>query len=154
MIGHITYLSDEWLWQKFGRRHTDPTTMKLRLDSKFEIESYLEHQSSKFVQRFDANCYIYLMRSIDIYDASEGYESLEESFKRIKCKKVFVSSFSSDWLYPTYQSKEIVKALAANDIDVTYHEIESSYGHDSFLLEHEKLTNLITHFLNSVEEKK
>jgi homoserine O-acetyltransferase len=154
MIGHITYLSDQWLWQKFGRRHTDPATMKLRLDSKFEIESYLEHQSSKFVQRFDANCYIYLMRSIDIYDASEGYVSLEESFKRIKCKKVFVSSFSSDWLYPSYQSKEIVKALNTNGIDVTYHEIESNYGHDSFLLEHEKLTYLITHFLNSLEEKR
>lgn len=154
MIGHITYLSDEWLWQKFGRRHTDPSTMKLRLDSKFEIESYLEHQSSKFVQRFDANCYIYLMRSIDLYDASEGYESLEESFKRIKCKKVLVSSFSSDWLYPTYQSKEIVKALAANNIDVIYQEIQSAYGHDSFLLEHEKLTHLITNFLVSIEEKK
>ncbi|MER3446242.1 MAG: homoserine O-acetyltransferase [Candidatus Dadabacteria bacterium] len=154
MIGHITYLSDKWLWQRFGRRHTDPGTMKIRLDSKFEIESYLEHQSSKFVQRFDANCYIYLMRSIDIYDASEGYESLEESFKRIRCKKVFVSSFSSDWLYPSYQSKEIVKALNVNGIDVTYHEIESTYGHDSFLLEHEKLTYLITHFLNSFEEKK
>ncbi len=152
MIGHITYLSDEWLWQRFGRKHTDPSTIKLRLDSKFEIESYLEHQSLKFVQRFDANCYIYLMRSIDIYDAAEGYESLEESFKRIECKKVFVSSFSSDWLYPSYQSKEIVKALAANDIDVTYREIESNYGHDSFLLAHDKLTYLITCFLDSLEK--
>jgi homoserine O-acetyltransferase/O-succinyltransferase len=151
MLGHITYLSDKWLWQKFGRRHTDPNMMKLRLDSKFEIESYLEYQSSKFVQRFDANSYIYIMRSIDIYDAAEGYKSLEESFKRIKCKKILVSSFSSDWLYPSYQSEEMVEALAVNGIDAIYHEIESNYGHDSFLLEYEKLTYLITNFLNSIE---
>ncbi len=153
MIGHITYLSDEWLWQKFGRRHTDPETMKLRLDSKFEIESYLEYQSSKFVQRFDANSYLYIMRSIDLYDAAEGYESLEESFKRIRCKKVLVSSFSADWLYPSYQSEEIVKALVENNIVFTYSKIESSYGHDSFLLEHERLTHLITNFLDSLEER-
>jgi homoserine O-acetyltransferase len=91
------------------------------------------------------------MRSIDIYDASEGYNSLEESFKRIRCKKVLVSSFSSDWLYPSYQSEEIVKALLSNNIDVTHHEIESTYGHDSFLLEHEKLTHFITNFLDSLE---
>lgn len=126
--------------------------MKLQLDSKFEIERYLEHQGSRFVLRFDANSYIYLMRSIDIYDAAEGYGSLEESFERMKCKKVFVSSFSSDWLYPSYQSEEIVKALQANNLDFTYHEIDSPYGHDSFLIEHEKLTHFIKEFLNSLQE--
>ncbi len=151
MIGHITYLSDGWLWQKFGRKHTDPDTMKLRFDSKLEIESYLEHQSSKFVKRFDANSYLYIMRSIDIYDAGEGYPSLKESFRRMRCKKVFVSSFSADWLYPSYQSEEIVRALVENNIVFTYSKIESSYGHDSFLLEHEKLTHLITNFLDSFE---
>lgn len=151
MIGHITYLSDQWLWQKFGRRHTDPKTMKSSLDSKFEIESYLEHQGSKFVQRFDGNSYMYILRSIDLYDAAEGYKSLEESFKRIECKKVFVSSFSSDWLYPSYQSKEIVEALKTNCIDVTYSEIDSPYGHDSFLLEYEKLTGFIRDFLDSLK---
>ncbi|GIW46679.1 MAG: homoserine O-acetyltransferase [Deltaproteobacteria bacterium] len=150
MLGHITYLSDKWLWEKFGRKHTDPATMKLNLNSKFEIESYLEYQGTKFVKRFDANSYIYLLRSIDIYDAAEGYGSLKESFKRIRCKRVFVSSFSSDWLYPTYQSEEIVEALEANNIDVVYHEIKSPYGHDSFLLEYEILTPLITDFLNSI----
>lgn len=151
MIGHITYLSDEWLWHKFGRKHTDPSKMKLSLDSKFEIESYLEYQGSKFVQRFDANSYIYILRSIDLYDAAEGYENLDESFKRIKCKKVFVSSFSSDWLYPSYQSEEIVRALKANNIDVTYHKIDSPYGHDSFLLEYKKLTRFINDFLDSLK---
>jgi homoserine O-acetyltransferase len=124
--------------------------MKLKLDSKFDIENYLEYQGAKFVDRFDANSYIYIMRSIDLYDASEGYESLEESFKRINCKKVFVSSFTSDWLFPTYQSKEIVKALKSNRVDVQYEEIESPYGHDSFLLEYEELTQHIKHFFSSL----
>jgi homoserine O-acetyltransferase len=150
MIGHITYLSDEWLWQKFGRRHTDPSTMKKNLNSKFEIESYLEYQGSKFVQRFDANSYVYLLRSIDLYDAAEGYQSLENSFERIKCQKVFVASFSSDWLYPPYQSEEIVRALNANNIDVTYHKINSPYGHDSFLIEYQKVTGFIKRFLDSL----
>lgn len=153
MLGHITYLSDGWLWEKFGRKHRDPAAMKLRLDSKFEIERYLEHQGARFVRRFDANSYIYLIRSIDIYDAAEGYESLEESFNRIKCKNVFVASFSSDWLFPSYQSEEMVKAFRANDVEVAYHEIDSPYGHDSFLLEYEKLTCLIADFLNSLNNQ-
>jgi homoserine O-acetyltransferase len=150
MIGHITYLSHGWLWEKFGRKHSDPENMKLKLDSKFDIENYLEYQGAKFVDRFDANSYIYIMRAIDLYDASEGYESLEESFKRISLKKVFVSSFTSDWLFPTYQSKEIVKALKSNGVDVQYEEIESPYGHDSFLLEYEELTQHIKHFFSSL----
>jgi len=148
MLGHITYLSDGWLWEKFGRKHDG--SVKLSLDSKFEIEKYLEYQGSKFVKRFDANSYIYIMRSIDIYDAGEGYPNLKESFNRIKCKKVFVASYTSDWLYPSYQSSELVDALKANNIDVTYNEIDSPYGHDSFLIDYEKLNPLINNFLNSL----
>jgi homoserine O-acetyltransferase len=150
MLGHITYLSDGLLWEKFGRSHNDPSTMKVRLDSKFEIENYLLYQGSKFVQRFDANSYIYLMRSIDLYDAEEGYNSLEESLKRAGSLKVFVASFTSDWLYPSYQSKELVEAFRANDVFVVNHEIDAPYGHDSFLIEHEKLTPLIKDFLSSL----
>ncbi len=150
MLGHITYLSDRLLWEKFGRSHNDPSTMKVRLDSKFEIENYLLYQGSKFVQRFDANSYIYLMRSIDLYDAAEGYNSLEESLKRAGSLKVFVASFTSDWLYPSYQSKELVEAFRANDVFVVNHDIDASYGHDSFLIEHEKLTPLIKDFLSSL----
>jgi len=150
MIGHITYLSHDWLWEKFGRKHSDPENMKLKLSSKFDIENYLEYQGAKFVGRFDANSYIYIMRAIDLYDASEGYESLEESFKRINCKKVFVSSFTSDGLFPTYQSKEIVQALKSNNVDVQYEEIESPYGHDSFLLEYHELTNHIKQFFSAL----
>jgi homoserine O-acetyltransferase len=150
MLGHITYLSDRILWDKFGRSHNDPSTMKIRLDSKFEIENYLLYQGSKFVQRFDANSYIYLMRSIDLYDAGEGYSNLEESFKRAGSLKVFVASFSSDWLYPSYQSKELVDAFRASGVSVVNHEIDAPYGHDSFLIEHEKLTPLIKDFLSSL----
>jgi homoserine O-acetyltransferase/O-succinyltransferase len=150
MLGHITYLSDRLLWEKFGRSHNDPSQMKVRLDSKFEIENYLLYQGSKFVQRFDANSYIYLMRSIDLYDAAEGYNTLGESFKRAVSLKVFVASFTSDWLYPSYQSKELVEAFRANDIFVVNHEIDAPYGHDSFLIEHEKLTALIKQFLSAL----
>jgi len=150
MLGHITYLSDRILWDKFGRSHNDPSTMKIRLDSKFEIENYLLYQGSKFVQRFDANSYIYLMRSIDLYDAGEGYNSLQESLRRAGSLKVFIASFTSDWLYPSYQSKELVDAFRANGVSVVNHEIDAPYGHDSFLIEHEKLTPLIKDFLSSL----
>jgi homoserine O-acetyltransferase len=150
MLGHITYLSDRILWEKFGRSHNDPSTMKVRLDSKFEIENYLLYQGSKFVQRFDANSYIYLMRSIDLYDAAEGFNSLEESFKRAGSLKVFIASFASDWLYPSYQSKELVDAFRANGVSVISYDIDAPYGHDSFLIEHEKLTPIIKDFLSSL----
>ena len=140
MLGHVTYLSDRWLWQKFGRRRAAASADRLR--TLFEVESYLEHQGGKFVERFDANSYVYLLRAIDLYDASEGHASLAESFRRLRCRKALVVSFSSDWLYPSYQSDELAQALRANGIDVARHEIESSYGHDSFLLEHVKLTPL------------
>jgi homoserine O-acetyltransferase/O-succinyltransferase len=140
MLGHITYLNDAWLWEKFGRRRTPRDDGGLR--SLFEIESYLEHQGSKFADRFDANSYMYLLRAIDLYDAAEGYESLADSFRRIRCRKALVASFSSDWLYPAYQSRELAGALRANGVDVADHELESSYGHDSFLLEHRKLAPL------------
>lgn len=92
------------------------------------------------------------MRAIDLYDGSEGYESLEKSFERINCKKVLVTSFTSDWLFPTYQSKEIVQALKSNNVDVQYEEIESPYGHDSFLLEYKELTQYIKGFFSSLQD--
>ncbi len=149
MIGHITYLSHGWLWEKFGRNHPDPVSMKTRLDSNFDIEDYLEYQGARFVERFDANSYIYIMRAIDIYDPAEGCGGLEESFMRMKCGKALVASFTSDWLFPTYQSIEVVKALEDNKIKTSYYEIDSPYGHDSFLLEYVKLTDYIKKFLSS-----
>jgi homoserine O-acetyltransferase len=144
MVGHITYLSDGWLWKKFGRRRVADSG---GLRTLFEIEGYLEHQGKKFVERFDANSYLHLLRAIDLYDAADGYERLADSFRRIRCRKALVASFSSDWLYPMYQSRELVDALRANRIDVVSEEIESDYGHDSFLLEHERLTPLFRDLL-------
>jgi len=148
MIGHITYLNNKVLWQKFGRKSEDMSKMISSFENKFHIEKYLEHQGKKFVKRFDANCYIYIMRAIDLYDASQGYPNLKKSFKRLEINKALITSFTSDWLFPSYQSKELVGAMRENDIDVTYEEIQSDYGHDSFLLEYKKLTPLIkTHLI-------
>jgi homoserine O-acetyltransferase len=144
MLGHVTYLSEPYLWRKFGRRRA---AGEGGLRTLFEIERYREHQGRKFVERFDANSYLRLLRAIDLYDAAEGYASLAESFTRIRLKKALVASFTSDWLYPTYQSRELADALRANGIEVTAREIESDYGHDSFLLEHERLAPLFREVL-------
>ncbi len=149
MIGHISYLSDEAMWKSFGRNSREEDRLKKDINARFEVERYLDYQTRKFVNRFDANSYIYIMRAMDTYDASSGYESLEESFSRIMCKRVLVVSFSHDWLFPPYQSEEIVSALKANNIAVRYECVYSPYGHDSFLIEHEKLKQIITSFYSS-----
>ncbi len=150
MIGHITYLNDKMLWEKFGRRSDNIKDMKSSFKYRFEIEKYLQYQGKKFVSRFDANSYIYVMRAIDMYDASDGYENLDESFSRLKIEKALVISFTSDWLAPSYQSKEIVRALETNNIDTTYKEITSQYGHDSFLLKYKQLTPPIKKILKEL----
>lgn len=147
MIGHITYLSDEIMWEKFGRETRNVKKLISSVEGKFEIENYLEYQSDKFAARFDANSYIHIMRAMDIYDASEGYDSLSGSFERIK-SRVFIASFSHDWLFPAYQSQQLVQAFEDNGIDYRYEHIYSPYGHDSFLLEYEKLRNMLKPFLS------
>ena len=138
------------LWEKFGRRSDNPYDMKSSFKYRFEIEKYLQYQGSKFVSRFDANSYIYIMRAIDMYDASEGYNSLYESFSRMNLKKALLISFTSDWLFPSYQSEEVVSALRANNIKTTYQMIKSNYGHDSFLLKYKEMTPLIKRHLEQV----
>lgn len=150
MIGHITYLNDKMLWEKFGRRSDNIQDMKSSFKYRFEVEKYLQYQGQKFVTRFDANSYIYIMRAIDMYDASEGRTNLDESFNRLKITKALVISFTSDWLFPSYQSKELVSALRANNINTSYKEIKSQYGHDSFLLKYKQLTPPIRRHLNKL----
>lgn len=150
MIGHITYLNDKMLWEKFGRRSDNIQDMKSSFKYRFEVEKYLQYQGKKFVTRFDANSYIYIMRAIDMYDASEGRTNLDESFNRLKIIKALVISFTSDWLFPSYQSKELVSALRANNINTSYKEIKSQYGHDSFLLKYKQLTPPIRRHLNKL----
>lgn len=146
MVGHITYLSSESMRQKFGRRFQNGVPGNLALDDQFEVESYLSYQGEKFVDRFDANSYIYLTKAMDYYDLAGAWGSMEAAMDRVQAS-MLVLSYSSDWLFPTEQSKEIVYALARTGKDVSFNEIQSPYGHDSFLLEASLQSELITAFL-------
>jgi homoserine O-acetyltransferase len=147
MIGHITYMSDVSMAEKFGRRlKADKEPFKFAAE--FEVEGYLRYRGSNFVKRFDANSYLYITKAIDYFNLLNG-SSLSSIFKGLKAK-VLVIAFKSDWLYPSYQSQEIVKALKLAGVDASYCEVNSTYGHDAFLLEVEEETHLIKHFLNTV----
>ena len=147
MIGHITYMSDDSMMKKFGRQRTDSKeTFKFTAD--FEVEGYLHYRGDNFVKRFDANSYLYITKAMDNFDASDG-KPLFEKLEGIPAK-VMVIAFKSDWLYPAYQSKEVVKACKQSGIDATYCEVDSTYGHDAFLLEINEETHLIKHFLKKV----
>jgi homoserine O-acetyltransferase/O-succinyltransferase len=146
MIAHITYLSNESMYQKFGRQLQDKEEYSFDFSTDFQVESYLHHQGNTFTKRFDANSYLYITKAIDYFDLA-GDGSLAEVFKEVKAK-FLVISVDSDWLYPPSQSKEIVMALSTNDLDVGYCEIKSSYGHDAFLLEGGQLNYIIGNFLS------
>lgn len=151
MIGHITYLSEESMHKKFGRESVKTTrSPHANFTREFEVESYLHHQGESFIKRFDANSYLYISKAIDDFNITDGYNNLSETFQNIKAK-CLVISFTSDWLYPKEQSMQIVKALKINDIETTYTNFESEHGHDSFLLEDERLKRLFTGFLSSLE---
>lgn len=148
MVGHITYMSDDSMRQKFGRRRRkSPDQSDL-----FEVESYLRYRGVQFVSRFDANSYIVITRSMDTFDLTESGDSLEDCFG-LGDARFLVLSFTSDWLYPSYQSQEIVRALRARNRDVAYIELESNYGHDAFLLEVGEQTALIKGFLENTFQR-
>ncbi len=147
MIGHITYMSDKSMEEKFGRQHRNERS-PFKFGTDFEVESYLRYQGTSFVDRFDANSYLYITRAMDLFDATRG-KPLGQVFRGLRTK-VLVIAFKSDWLYPTYQTQEIVKACKLAGLDATYCEIESTYGHDAFLLEVDEETHLIRHFLERV----
>ncbi|MBS3787533.1 homoserine O-acetyltransferase [Candidatus Bipolaricaulota bacterium] len=150
MIGHITYLSDTSMKEKFGRKLQGSGKFNFDLDVDFEVENYLHYKGGSFVERFDANSYLYLTKAVDYFDLTNGGErSLMEAFSNVK-SKFLVISITSDWLYPTYQSKQIVKALESNSVDVTYSEITSTYGHDAFFLEPGQLHHMVANFLSQV----
>jgi homoserine O-acetyltransferase len=152
MVGHITYLSEEQMRAKFGRRLQNRDTFGYDFETEFQVEGYLRYQGNKFVQRFDANSYLYITKAIDYFDLANtnGYRSLIEALEGIKSEFLIVS-FSSDWLYPTAESKEIVKALQANGVPTTFLEIPNAYGHDAFLLPNETLAESISGFLANVQ---
>lgn len=146
MIGHITYMSDASMAEKFGRRLKN--NQRLKFDPHFEVEGYLRYRGDNFAKRFDANSYLYITKATDYFDLSGG-KPLYKVFEGIK-SKVLVISIKSDWLYPVYQSQEIVKACKLAGVDVTSYEISSTYGHDAFLVNVEEQTYLIKRFLNKV----
>ncbi len=146
MVGHITYLSDASMRQKFGRRLQDKARYGYDFVTDFQVESYLHYKGDSFVKRFDANSYLYITKAMDYFDLGRTYGSLREAFSQTEAKFLVVS-FSSDWLFPPYQSREIVTAVRQAGLDVVYTEIQTDYGHDAFLLEADSLTRLVSGFL-------
>lgn len=150
MVGHVTYLCEDAMQSKFARRFQDKDKSDFDFNADFQVESYLEHQGQTFVDRFDANSYLYITKAVDLYDTAQKYGSLNEAFKNTKAK-FLVMSFTSDWLFPTSQSKEIVDALIKAQKDVSFCEIESPCGHDAFLLEFETQTKIVKSFLSKIK---
>lgn len=148
MVGHITYLSEEAMHQKFGRRLQTLEQYGYEFQTEFAVESYLKYNGNNFTRRFDANSYLYVTKALDYFDLTRPSGSLAAAFSQSAGIKYLVVSFTSDWLYPTYHSKELVAALTAVGADVTYLDIESTWGHDAFLLEVGTMTRLIGSFLH------
>ncbi len=149
MIGHITYLSEEAMHRKFGRRLQEKNQFGYDFDTDFEVESYLKYQGDLFVERFDANSYLYLTKAMDYFDLSQSYGSLEQAMARVE-SKMLVVSLTSDWLFPSKQSLDIVHALMHEGKEVSFCDIETDCGHDAFLIKEKPLTSLMKGFLEYV----
>jgi len=149
MIGHITYMSDASMAEKFGRRIREELP-RHRFSNGFEVEEYLRYNGDRFVERFDANSYLYITKAMDNFDLSRG-RALHHALTGVKAKVMLVA-FKSDWLYPVAQSREIARACKLAGVDTTYCEIDSNCGHDAFLLEVEEESHLVKHFLIKVSQ--
>ncbi len=152
MVGHITYMSDDSMREKFGRRLRGREAFGFGFDADFEVESYLRYRGSQFVNRFDANSYLYITKAMDYFDLTGGNASLAAALEPTKAR-FLVISFSSDWLYPSYQSQEMVRALRSRNRDVAYVELQSNYGHDSFLVDIAEQSALVAGFLATTFER-
>jgi len=146
MVGHITYLSNESMHEKFGRALQGKDRIGFDFSTDFKVESYLHHQGDTFTRRFDANSYLYITKAIDYFDLTRD-GSLTTGLAGVKASFLIIS-VSSDWLYPPYQSQEMLSALTANEAEVHYCEIRSNYGHDAFLLESGQINYLVGKFLS------
>jgi homoserine O-acetyltransferase len=153
MVGHITYMSDDSMREKFGRRLRSKEKYGFDFTVDFEVESYLRYRGSEFVTRFDANSYLYITKAMDYFDLAGEGGSLATTLEKVKAR-FLVISFSSDWLYPSYQSLEIVRALRRRNLNVAYCELPSNYGHDAFLVDVAEETDLIRGFLASAFKEK
>ncbi len=153
MIGHITYLSDDAMRRKFGRETRGGKAFSFGFDADFEVESYLRYQGSSFVERFDANSYLYITRALDYFDPASGFDgSLAAAFSGVKAQFLVVS-FSTDWRFSPERSREIVQALYTAGVDVSYTEIQAQHGHDSFLLPIPQYMAVLGAYLNRVAEE-
>jgi len=149
MIGHISYLSEAALTEKFGRALQDRAALSFGFGADFQVESYLRHQGSSFVERFDANSYLYITRAMDYFDlAAEHGGDLSAAFARTRARFLVVS-FTSDWLFPTAENRLVADGLASAGASVEFREIESSKGHDAFLLHEPELFEDVRAFLAS-----
>jgi homoserine O-acetyltransferase/O-succinyltransferase len=147
MTAHVTYLSEEALQHKFGRKLQDGNTINYSFDANFQVESYLRYQGSNFVQRFDPNSYLYITKAADYFDITAAYGgSVSQAFAKARAS-FCVLSFSSDWLYTTQEARMIVRALTAQGLDVSFSEINSPHGHDGFLLEDADYMRVIAGYL-------
>jgi homoserine O-acetyltransferase len=154
MAAHITYLSDAALHRKFGRRLQDRELPTFGFDADFQVENYLRYQGSSFVERFDANSYLYITRAMDYFDlAGEHGDVLANAFRKLK-SRVCMVSFTSDWLFPTDEARQIVHALNAAGAPVSFAEIETDKGHDAFLLDEPELFAIVRGFLDSAAKKR
>lgn len=156
MVGHITYLSDDDMAEKFGRAQRDPTAdgdYRYGYDVEFEVESYLRYQGEKFSHYFDANTYLLITRALDYFDPSrQTAGDLTRAFESIKAKFLLVS-FSTDWRFPPARSREIVKALLNNEVSVTYAEIDAPHGHDAFLLTDDRYHAVVRAYFHRIAKE-
>ena len=148
MAAHITYLSETALHRKFGRALQDRTGITYGFDADFQVESYLRHQGISFVDRFDANSYLYITRAMDYFDLAASYDGVLANAFRGAATRFCVISFSSDWLFPTAESRELVRALIAVAANVSFCEIQTDRGHDSFLLDEPEFHRVLSGFLD------
>lgn len=148
MVGHITYMSDESMREKFGRKLRDKEKFGFDFGVEFEVESYLRYRGNQFVSRFDANSYLYITKAEDYFDLASGTGQLADAFRTVDTR-FLVISFTSDWLYPSYQSQEIVRVLRRLNGDVAYCDLPSNYGHDAFLVDIAEQTEIVRGFLES-----
>jgi homoserine O-acetyltransferase len=147
MMAHITYVSDASMDRKFGRKKKDTAAGDAyTLDMQFEVESYLRHQGQSFINRFDANSYLYITRALDQFDLAQAYGSLEAAFAPVEADTLIVG-FTSDWLFPPEQNRALALALLRSGKRASYAELSTDLGHDSFLLESEQLYTLVRGFL-------
>ena len=147
MVGHVTYLSEYAMTRKFGRTLQPPVNAADAEEALFTVESYLHHQGESFVSRFDPNSYLYLTKALDQFDLFGG-KPPEEVLRRVKAR-FLVISFASDWLYPPAQSRELVRLLKRARVAATYINLETLYGHDSFLIENPEFANVVRHYLEN-----